>query len=1131
MLVQYVSGVDDNRVGGRFITNVDYQNGTTNYVWSIAQSKRNSFIIASRTGVFEYNSETWSSIKTPDISLSLLSSGVNDKIYTCGRNHVGYLQQNSFGQYAYASFSGTSQIKGVFTDIFETNSGVYFYSNRELLFYNVNEKALSTIATPDSASTFIGAFMRGDIMCVNILNQGVFEVESGSLTKAKGFGALYNQNIAFNCAYDSVTTLIGCQNGNLLLLNAKGVQPFRIEDESFIQNGYVTDGVAFSESKIAVSFRGRGVLIIDKFTGKTTDIINRENGLPEDYVMSLFVDNSQALWIAHLQGLSRLDVALPIKSYSSYFGIEGSIITSNYWKEKLYVATSDGVFILDSISDYDMKEVYKKIPVISANATEDIIPSTIVEETNDELEPTEQNDQPQEKQKKSRKKFFKNLFTSKEEVSNEDTQLSEPSFSNNQAQPSKKVTKAPSFEYFQYQELVLNSKYFGFSAIDGISERCNKLIASDMQLLAITNSHIYSIDAQKNVRLLFTGSNILDVVLSAEDKNIIYVIDKGGVYSGVQNKGNWEFTLKTKSDASFNITSLAEISEESFLIALNNQLVQVNLLTGDIVDIPLANPYSERVFIKRQNKRIYVLVGASLFTYDKDLMSVSEVSGVDGVSIAYLKQTNQFSVKTLDNTYRYLGNSAIPERAMAALNIFNDIKDIHIDVDNNMWVLTNADEIFQVNSTAFQNYRLPSGVYLSKMQTQNGTQLSGDNLKLKYSENSLTFSFFSSSLLKLNSTQYQYIVEGLMSEWSEWSNTNEFTIPYLPHGNYTLKFKAKNVLGDVSEIEQLRFKVLPPFWKTIYFYVAVIVLVILLFYYWQKTRLKRLIKEKETLKEKVKERTLELQKKNAAITDSINYAGKIQNALLPPAEKLDSILSEYFVYYKPKDIISGDYYLVAERKRYTVVIAADCTGHGVPGAFMSMLGMAYLNEILAAADFRVTAAEVLNLLREKIVTLLHQHNDGSRDGMDMVVLLFDKQDNMLQYAGAHNPLYRLVPKKYKLDEEDSTLVQSESEHYNLLQYKGDKFQVGNSKKSEVPFTNHIIDYQDDEKFYIFSDGYVDQFGGDEQRKYMYGRFRKLLVSNAHKPMAEQEQILDKEIASWKKDNPQTDDILIMGMKL
>jgi len=276
------------------------------------------------------------------------------------------------------------------------------------------------------------------------------------------------------------------------------------------------------------------------------------------------------------------------------------------------------------------------------------------------------------------------------------------------------------------------------------------------------------------------------------------------------------------------------------------------------------------------------------------------------------------------------------------------------------------------------------------------------------------------------------------------------------------------------------------------------------------------------LEQKVKERTAEIQQQKVEIEiqkehimDSIHYAKRIQNAILPPDDYIHSLLENIFIFYKPKDIVSGDFYWMTDEDGYIMISAVDCTGHGVPGAFMSIVGYNQLNYAVNVGNAR-TASEILEGLNEGVTDTLREKGGGPgavKDGMDMALCVIDPSKKKLHYAGAYNPLI---------------LIRGQE----LIQYKADKLPIGSVEGDIMPkFTNHEIEIQEGDCLYMFSDGYPDQFGGPKGKKFMSKRFRELLFDIHEKPIDEQEKILDQTLKDWMGDTEQIDDILVIGIKL
>ena len=269
-----------------------------------------------------------------------------------------------------------------------------------------------------------------------------------------------------------------------------------------------------------------------------------------------------------------------------------------------------------------------------------------------------------------------------------------------------------------------------------------------------------------------------------------------------------------------------------------------------------------------------------------------------------------------------------------------------------------------------------------------------------------------------------------------------------------------------------------------------------------------------------------------AITDSINYARRIQRAVLPSPAYMDNILSDYFTIYKPKDIISGDFYWVREIEGYRVVIVADSSGHGVPGALMSMLGVTLLNEQFRTFGIR-QPGEILGHLRSKVKEILTQEGSikDQKEGIDMAIAIIDQEKKELHFAGANRPLFLFRKEEHFAVEEKIPFSSSvEIDDYEFFTIKGDKQPIG-AHWEEIPFTNQLIKLQDQDSLYIFSDGIVDQYGGKKRKKFKTSNFKKLLQSVQPESMENQKKLIEEAFEEWRGSNEQIDDVCVIGLRV
>jgi ligand-binding sensor domain-containing protein/serine phosphatase RsbU (regulator of sigma subunit) len=387
------------------------------------------------------------------------------------------------------------------------------------------------------------------------------------------------------------------------------------------------------------------------------------------------------------------------------------------------------------------------------------------------------------------------------------------------------------------------------------------------------------------------------------------------------------------------------------------------------------------------------------------------------------------------------------------------------------------------------------------------------------------FYFSYNSVYLTNPTSVRYLVklEGVDENWSFPTTLTFANYPALPPGKYTFKVKAGNNAGIWNEKPvEFHFTIDPPFWQTWWFYLSVVVFLVTGIIYFIKLREQNLRREKKILEDKVAERTAEvvikneeLASKNKDITDSIRYAKRIQNAVLPPDEMINQSLKNAFILFRPKDIVSGDFYWVASKNEKTLFAAVDCTGHGVPGAFMSIIGHNSLDKIVGEMDI-TQPAQILDELNKGVSHTLRQKSEDSevKDGMDISLVSIDLKNMLMEFAGAHNSLY---------------LIRDGEIH----ETKPDKFAIGSFVKQEKRnFKNHEIEIKKGDMIYVFSDGYADQFGGELGKKFKYRPFKELLLASCNLPVQEQRDKIEAIFVDWMGGvHEQIDDVLIIGVKI
>lgn len=408
-----------------------------------------------------------------------------------------------------------------------------------------------------------------------------------------------------------------------------------------------------------------------------------------------------------------------------------------------------------------------------------------------------------------------------------------------------------------------------------------------------------------------------------------------------------------------------------------------------------------------------------------------------------------------------------------------------------------------------------------------------ENPVLNWDDNFLNFEFASSQIYTPLPHHFYYRLRGLDTTWQDNGISNKIRYTNLSAGSYTLEVKIKNAYEAISPVLEIPFVIKPPFWLTWWFYVLVIGLLGIAGYRIVKYRERAFIRKQGLLEERIRERTAEvvskaneisqqkdiIQEKNKELTDSIQYALRIQQSILPDDKQIRAGLPDHFIFFKPKDIVSGDFYWYSKQQDSVLWAVVDCTGHGVPGGFMSMLGSGLLNQIVNE-ELKLKPNEVLNHLRDRVILALKQTGEygESKDGMDISLCRYIPSEKKIEFAGAHNPLYIARSK------EGDTGIQ-------LLELPADKQPIGIHIGEKKEFTLREMAVESGDVIYMSSDGYADQFGGPKGKKFKSGNLEKLFIELANDPLPQQKGKLENVFNDWKNGYEQLDDVCVFGVRV
>lgn len=1060
-----------NQLGYPFLRNYsskEYNSQGMNY--AVAMDSRGIIYFGnSDKGVLKYDGTTWQHIPVGNNSAcKSLAIDSNDIVYIGAVGDFGYIAPDKYGVSKYNSLLpliDTTQVKvSNIWKTFVTKNGVYFCSVKKIFHYKYPEYL--EIIDLDEGSFF--SFNIGNRIVIGNWKLGMLELKNSKPEVMPGIDPLVDQDIVQVIPYRSNQWLIVTYKG-LYVYDIVEKKATILTGQNYLENTneLLVSSIPYNATPIqdfgfAFATINNGILISDKKL-KITENYNVSTGLINESVSDVMYSPSQGVIFASFYtGLARIEYNSPFRIFGKESNLNGSVLSAIRFNGTLYAGKITGLSYLTF-----------------------------------------------------------------------------------------KENGLPWFEDIGQLRSV-----YGLLSVD--------IGDGKQKLMACAGDDIYEINDFKAYPLGVENMSAYSAIVSSYQKGTFYVGSPKGLRKIQWKNSKWVITLIPKTE--FEMFYLTEdnngyIWAASTLngilrVSPDNKVTQFTTKDG----LPSNSDLSVFYF----NHKNILLVGSrmGLFEYNADKNNFSR-----STTFGDLKFQQNSHIKSISNGYLgskifYINNriqKITPHYDSYLVDsvTFNRLPEMSVDAvysesSGITWFCTSEGLISYDNLfKASNDKKIPVTISSVKLPQNDSSIFSGNFIEpryygkdtlwvpvknqpatqtfvLPYRYNNLDFNFSYPYFQDEASNTYSFILEGFSDTWSRWSHENKATFTNIGEGTYTFRVKARNVYKQESEESTFTFTILPPWYRTIWAYIGYVIIGLFILIVTVKLYTRKLEADKKRLEGIVMERTAEVVKqkdeileknkeiehKNKDITDSIVYAKRIQEALLPVKDQVNISNIEFFVYFRPKDIVSGDFYFLRQisRSKMLIAAAADCTGHGVPGAFMSMLGMSFLNELIAKPEIQ-HSDDLLNHLREQIISALNPKGKGTetKDGMDISLVAYNYEKNQLEWSGANNPLYL-----FRKGE--------------ITEFKADKMPIGLHDRKNEPFKREEITPLSGDIIYLFSDGFADQFGGDKGKKYMSKNMKEFLQGIHLKPMDEQEKIIGEESTRWRGPIEQIDDQIVMGIR-
>lgn len=1023
--------------------------------WDIIQSSDHFIYVANNGGILEFNGENWNKITmTNSEHPRTLDKNDSGRVYVGGRGEFGYLDHDSKGKTTYVKISAAVDSLD-FSDVWNVyclGEHTYFISRHYVFIHYQGE--IEVIDVPENEQIETSVIDDRQIVCC-FENETSGEKRSFALRGNKFFEVQNSVNV-------HPIKIFAEGNKKLMIDNAGNFHEFQQNGSAYqyllIPERKLNIGVAskindinIQNDLLVVGTAGTGVMIFNT-TGKLIRTFTERDGLENMEIRKIYFDQYNNIWLCNDNGLTFIETSDAMTSFDKDFGITG--ITEDIYlrNDRIYLATHTDIF-------------------------------------GNEFRPGELTFTNQ------------NIF---------------------------------GMEIYEIGE---------FTFPDGATVT-----------LVIANDGVYILD--QNMKKILVGSYYAwDLHQSQIDKNRIYMgLDGDGIGSIYYNNGKFTFE-GYYPNTSGEVRSVVEHNNEVYYTVKHDGVFKLDTTRGQLSNkISGLIPPKDTTMVYSQftmcefGDKIYVGTTNGLYELVNDKLVPSQLNdgkfGREHLLIHRIINDNN------EKLWMVIFHNAGTKDEYSEIGYFEDkdgkliwisapFKQITDDIvhcvkksEDGVYWFGGSRKVYAYNASYKANFDMPFESYIYEVNLNDDSVLvynthyekSGEHI-VDYKYNSLRFNFTTSSYLGGIENQYCYYLEGFDSTWGKWKTTNYAEYQRLSEGDYVFHVKAMNWYGFESKPVSFSFTILPPWYRTIWAYIVYFLLFVLLIYVIIRLAIRRVKQQKEELEKIVQERTHEIAQQNSLlehqkaeieektndILDSIKYAKRIQNTILPGEDKLKSIFDhDHFVLYKPKDIVSGDFYWAVRFENKTIFSAIDCTGHGVPGAFVSIVGFNALNRTVNEFKLRQPAA-ILDKLTELVVGTFSQSESTIKDGMDIGLCAIDNNTLILEFSGANNPC----------------VVVRNGE---AIELKADKQPIGEFDERK-PFTNHEFQLQSGDCVYVLSDGYADQFGGPKGKKLKFKALRDLLLEVSNLDMKTQLRKLDDAFMEWKGEYEQLDDVCLFGVKI
>lgn len=1074
-----VSNVFAEELGNIFIESYKPQrHGAKNQIWGITQDTRGVMYFANSNGLVEFDGRNWSVLPIGDEeevrSIDIDHKGV---IYLGSKGNFGFLKEDSKGIKQFQSLThllpSSSKRFGKVWKTYCSKDGVFFITNNEVFFWDNSEITRFNIKRNGSLFNIEGKII------INDRTNGLLVFNGEKFEAIKGGESFNHLSVNAILPYDFNNWLVATKGEGIVLFNKVTGELSRPKTLGMINEYFASKnlngGIQLEDESYLFSTLNGGAIVVNK-DFRIERFLNKESQVDDETIWSTFVDREKQVWLGTNNGVFKVELNSPINFWNAGLGIEGMVKDIKRFNGIVYAATDKGIYFerrgqFVKVSHLDIpvhtlevfENPYNKTPVLLAGTNQGLF-----EIHKFKANPVEPNCGPVDV-----------IHTSSQ-------------FSN-------RVYIGTGTGLGIYEMTTADWEYHG--KVKRIHGNIRSIVTDKDGALWLATRHggITKVEFDDEYRL--HPKVIKDYTkkhgLPDLRYNNIFTDSKGEVLVGTVdglmyfNQADNKFYIYEEFGEEFTNNNMHVKA-----IDYTPQGIWINAKADNASSITLLAGTKDNNFFKRIPHRYFTNI-------------FPELDGTLWIAAG-------------DHVYRY--NS---DQNNVVASFHTNITEVRLAMDSSMFngdhysVVSANNRIDQTRVIAMENYG-----------------------KTDKQHSSVSFKFSATTYHDERNNVYSYRLLGYNDEWSAWTKEHRVDYNNLRSTDYEFQVKAMNIYGNESEVTSYNFTILPPwylsFWAIIIYALLGGYLVVSGFKVYgrklqrkneylegvirartahivdKNVELEAKKEEIEAQRDNLQEQTEIILNKNKTITDSLVFSKGIQEAIMTSRNQIGEMFDDHFILFKPKDIVSGDFYWATQIDGKKVWVTADCTGHGVPGALMSILGTTLLNEIVVKENMHLSANEILDLFRTKLIQAIDRKADkydlSAKCGIDLALCIYDQEKGEMEFSGAYNSAY---------------VVNEEG----ILEIQGTQQPVGVYKIQDRPFENHKVKINKGDIVYTFSDGFLDQFGGQKNAKFSSKRFKKMILDHKELSMEDQNAKFSEVFENWKGQQRQIDDVTVFGVRI